>query len=76
LVAIKTLMMVFCQAESFLALIQAPVTLATRWSNSYPQRFVCVPPNHPSMPDAVYINPPEANSENVLTQAANAQQTY
>src|SRR5580700_2627150 len=40
---------------------------------AYPQRFVRVPPKHPSLPAAVYINPSEADSANVSTQAANAQ---
>jgi putative transposase len=40
---------------------------------AHPQRFVRMPPRHPSLPTAVYINPPTANSENVSTQAANAQ---
>jgi putative transposase len=40
---------------------------------AYPQRFVRVPPKHPTLPNAVYINPPAANSQNVSTQAANTQ---
>jgi putative transposase len=31
----------------------------------YPERFVRRPPQHPSLPDAVWINPPASNKKNI-----------
>ena len=38
---------------------------------AHPERFVRMPPKHPSVPVGVYINPPTPNSEKVPRDAAN-----
>jgi len=49
---------------------QAPQLIAARQTvldaawRAHPERFVKRPPQHPSLPDAVWINPPTSSSEN------------
>ncbi len=39
-------------------------TVLERAFHRHPERFVRRPPQHPSLPQAVWINPPASNSEN------------
>jgi putative transposase len=49
------------QAAQLISKRQAVLDLAYQ---SHPERFVRRPPLHPSLPNAVWINPPAANKEN------------
>ena len=45
-------------------LIQQRQAVLDRAYQKHPERFVRRPPQHPSLPDAVWINPPASNKEN------------
>ncbi len=49
------------QAVQLISKRQAVLDVAYR---NHPERFVRRPPQHPSLPDAVWINPPASNKEN------------
>jgi putative transposase len=46
-------------------LIQQRQAVLDRAYQKHPERFVRRPPQHPSLPDAVWINPPASNKKNI-----------